>query len=197
VLSAPHPAAAPAALAAALGQLPLVAVHAPDGKVWIWIACELCERDVVAALRDGGRGKLLAGVSGHEAGAEGFRAAHRKAALALRLGRRQGRAVTAFADVALEALAFGGEQLAREFVVAEMGALTGGGRRTDVLRATLSAYFAAGTTAAAARSLGVSERTVTYRLRHVERLLGRSLTTRRAELETALRLHGVFVAAAA
>jgi DNA-binding PucR family transcriptional regulator len=35
----------------------------------------------------------------------------------------------------------------------------------------------------------VSERTVTYRLRHAEELLGRPLTTRRAELETALRLH--------
>jgi DNA-binding PucR family transcriptional regulator len=86
-------------------------------------------------------------------------------------------------------LAVGGEELTREFVHAEMGELTRPDRRTAVVRETLSAYFACRGTTAAARRLGVSERTVTYRLRHAERMLGRPLTARRAELETALRLH--------
>jgi len=119
----------------------------------------------------------------------GFRAANRKARLALRLGSCHGNTVTTFADVALEALAVGGEDLAREFVQAEMGDLAQADRRVAAVRDTVSAYFASRGAAAAARQLGVSERTVTYRLRHAEELLGRSLNQRRAELETALRLH--------
>jgi DNA-binding PucR family transcriptional regulator len=97
--------------------------------------------------------------------------------------------VTTFADVALEALAVGGEELAREFVEAEMGELARPDSRTAAVRETVSEYFAAGGAAAAAERLNVSERTVTYRLRHAEQMLGRALTKRRAELETALRLH--------
>jgi hypothetical protein len=197
VLRGPQPAAALAAVAEAAGRAPLLVTEAPDGKIFAWIACDLCEADVVAALREHSRGPITAGVSGHEPGLEGFRAANRKARLALRLGGMLGGTVTTFADVALEALAVGGEDLAREFVQAEMGALARGDRRTASLRDTLAAYFSARGAAAAAQLLGVSERTVTYRLRHAEELLGRSLTTRRAELETALRLHRLLGAGAA
>jgi hypothetical protein len=189
VLRAPQPAATLAAVAAAAGDAPLLVTEAPDGKIWAWVACDLCEQDIVAALREHGRGAMAAGVSGHETGVSGFRAVNRKAQLALRLGSCQGIAVTTFADVALEALAVGGEDLAREFVAAEMAGLAAADRRTAVVRETLSAYFAYRGAAAASRALSVSERTVTYRLRHAEQLLGRPLSTRRAELETALRLH--------
>ncbi len=53
-------------------------------------------------------------------------------------------------------------------------------------------FQAGGSAAAAAAELGVAERTVTYRLRRAEALVGRPLATRRAEIETALRLHRVF-----
>jgi hypothetical protein len=191
VLRGAQPAATLAAVARAAGSAPLLVTEAPDGKVWAWLACEWCENEVVLALREHARGPIAAGVSGHEAGADGFRAVHRRAQLALRLGSQQGRSVTTFADVALEALAFGGQDLAREFVESEMRQLTEPGRRAQVVRETLTAYFAARSAAAAAIRLGVSERTVTYRLRHAERMLGRPLTTRRAELETAMRLHAV------
>jgi hypothetical protein len=188
---------APAAMRAvrdALG-LRMLAVEAPDGSVWAWLACELCEHDVADVLAEHLHGS--AGVSGHEPGVAGFRGSHRKAQLALRLGRRRGAAVTTFGSVTLEALAFGGEELAHEFVAAELGELVAGNRRVAVLRETVAAYFAAGSAAAGAERLGVSERTVTYRLRQAERLLGRPLTTRRAELETALRLRELFAARAA
>lgn len=189
VLRAPQPAATLAAVADAAGGAPLLVTETPDGKIWAWVACRACEGEIVAALERHGRAPLAAGVSGHDAGLAGFRAVNRKARLALRLGSCRGSAVTTFADVALEALAVGGEDLAREFVIAEMGDLARSDRRTAVLRDTVSAYFACRGAAPAARNLCVSERTVTYRLRHAERLLGRPLTTRRAELETALRLH--------
>jgi hypothetical protein len=195
VLRTSQPAVMLAAVAEVAGRAPLLVCEAPDGKVLAWINCSLCEDDVVATLRANATWPVAAGVSGHEPGIDGFRAASRKAALALKIGSSQGRAVTTFADVALEALAVGGEDVAWEFVRAEMGALTDPGRRPLLLRETLSEYFAARSAAAAAERLGVSERTVTYRLRHAEEILGRPLSIRRAELETALRLHRLLSAA--
>jgi hypothetical protein len=195
VLRAPQPVGVLAAIAEAAGQAPLLVTEAHDGKVLAWIACDLCEEDVVTALRNSGAGPIAAGVSGHEPGIEGFRAALRKASLALKIGSSHGPAVTTFAEVALEALAVGGEEVAWEFVRNEIGALTEPGRRTSLLRDTLSEYFAARGAAPAAQRLGVSERTVTYRLRHAEEILGRPLSVRRAELETALRLHRLLSAA--
>ncbi len=139
VLRAPQPTATLAAVAAAAGDAPLLVTEAPDGKIWAWVACDQCEQEVVAALREHGRGAVAAGVSGHEAGLAGFRAVNRKAQLALRLGSCHGNAVTTFADIALEALAVGGEDLAREFVAGRDGGSGGtrpahGDRPGDGLR---------------------------------------------------------------
>ncbi|HWI72732.1 MAG TPA: helix-turn-helix domain-containing protein [Baekduia sp.] len=174
---------------------PWIVTEEADGTVWAWVACGLCEQEVVRLLRDGWPSGCLVGVSGHESGVAGFRSTHRKAWMALQLGRRRGSPVTTFSDIALEALAFGGEQMAREFVRAEMGPLLADTPRVAAMRETLSAYFEQGNAAAAGREVGISERAVVYRLRHAEGLLERPLTERRAELETALRLHGMFVAA--
>jgi DNA-binding PucR family transcriptional regulator len=82
--------------------------------------------------------------------------------------------------------------MASDFVRAELGRLAETTERAENLRHTVRAYFAAGNSAAAAATeLGVAERTVTYRLRRAEELIGRPLTGRRAELETALRLYDV------
>lgn len=177
--------------------VPSVATEAPDGTLWAWLSCRECEGDIVRAMRESWPGGCFVGVSGHEAGVAGFRATHRKAWMALQLGRRRGSSVTTFGDIALEALAFGGEQMAREFVRAEMEPLLGDAPRVVAVRETLTAYFTLGSAAAAGRQLGVSERAIIYRLRHAERMLQRPLTTRRAELETALRLHGMFASASA
>jgi hypothetical protein len=175
---------------------PWIATEEADGTLWAWTSCALCEGEVVGVLRELRAPGCTVGVSGHESGVEGFRNAHRKAWLALQLGRRRGTAVTTFGDIALEALAFGGEQMAREFVRAEMGPLLHDSPRVAAMRQTLAAYFELGSAAAAGREVGVSERAVVYRLRHAERLLERPLTKRRAELETALRLHDMFGAQA-
>lgn len=132
-------------------------------------------------------------------GVEGFRASHRQAQSAHRIGLRRGAdAVTRYRDVAVEALAAADEAAARDFVAFWMGPLAApGDPRMDVLRRTLSAYFAAGQNAlAAAARLGVNDRTVAYRLRTIEeRLLGAPISTRRDELAVALRLHALAGAA--
>lgn len=125
------------------------------------------------------------------AGVEGFRTSHRQARdahrVALRAGAR-GQPVR-YEDVALESLAGGDDARATVFVARELRGIDGEDARSQRLRATLRAYFAAGQNASAAAAvLGVHEHTVAYRLRTIEQALGRPVTTRRAELETALRL---------
>ncbi|KAA0272886.1 MAG: hypothetical protein EDQ89_06655, partial [Acidobacteria bacterium] len=125
------------------------------------------------------------------AGVEGFRASHRQARdahrVALRAGAR-GQPVR-YEDVALESLVGGDDARAGVFVARELRGIDGDDARSRRLRATLRAYFAAGQNASSAAAvLGVHEHTVAYRLRTIEEALGRPVTTRRAELETALRL---------
>ena len=74
-------------------------------------------------------------------------------------------------------------------VARELHGLDGGDHRSERLRQTLRAWFAAGHNAtAAAAALGVHEQTVAQRLRTVEERTGHPVAARRAELETALRL---------
>ncbi|HWI72731.1 MAG TPA: helix-turn-helix domain-containing protein, partial [Baekduia sp.] len=79
-----------------------------------------------------------------------------------------------------------------DFARAELGRMAEPARRVAILRETLTEYFAqGGSTAATARALAIAERTVTYRLRRAEELIGRPVSERRADLETALRLYDV------
>ena len=127
------------------------------------------------------------------AGPEGFRRSHREArdahAVAL---RNRSRALVRYDEVALEALFALDESRADAFIERELRGLDGPDERSARLRETLRAYFASGQNASAAAALlGVHEHTVSYRLRRVEEALGRPVTARRAELETALRLYGL------
>ena len=80
-------------------------------------------------------------------------------------------------------------QRARAFVGRELRGIDGDDARSQRLRETLRAYFAAHqNAAAAAAALGIHEQTVAQRLRAVEQRTGRSVAARRAELDTALRL---------
>jgi len=124
-------------------------------------------------------------------GVEGFRTSHRQARDAHRVALRAGarRQPVRYEDVALESLAGGDDARAAVFVARELCGIDGDDARSQRLRATLRAYFAAGQNASAAAAvLGVHEHTVAYRLRTIEEALGRPVATRRAELETALRL---------
>ena len=124
-------------------------------------------------------------------GSDGFRRSHRQArdAHAVVVRARPAGALVRYDEVALEALIAGDEERAREFIARELRGLDGQDRRSARLRETLRAYFAAGQNASAAAALlGVHEHTVSYRLRTIEERLGRPVTSRRAELEAALRL---------
>ncbi|HEV2811870.1 MAG TPA: helix-turn-helix domain-containing protein [Solirubrobacteraceae bacterium] len=146
-------------------------------RTWLWAGAET-ELDLAGA----------AGIGGPASGIEGFRRAHREALAAFRVAQRRGEPVR-FADAAVESLALADTETARAFVAAELGPIAGAGARETTLRETLAAWFEAeqNVTAAAAR-LGVHERTVRNRLHAIERELGARPATRRAELETALRL---------
>ncbi|MGH2881225.1 MAG: PucR family transcriptional regulator, partial [Solirubrobacteraceae bacterium] len=125
-------------------------------------------------------------------GPQGFQQSHAQAAHAAAVGARLGTPTTRYNDIALEALALADLDRARAFVTRELGPLASDDRRAQTLRNTLRAYFAAGQTGSStAVILGVHERTVGNRLRAAEALIDHSILGRRAELETALRIHAL------
>lgn len=146
--------------------------------------------------RDAHRVAIRAGRGeGQGAASAGSRAAVPGSRASTVRSERQGAAgagatgVVRYDEVALEALVAGDEERLRAFVTRELRGLDGADARSRRLRETLRAYFAAAQNASAAAALlGVHEHTVSYRLRTVEERLGRPVTARRAELETALRL---------
>jgi hypothetical protein len=123
-------------------------------------------------------------------GVDGFCRSHREAVEARRVAELCGRqASVAFADVALDALATRDLDAARAFVRRELGPLAGDDDTALRLRATLTAYFDAGSSfVRAARRLGIHENTVTYRVHRAEELLGHRVSERQLELRVALRL---------
>ncbi len=172
-----------AAVAHAL-DAPLLSVRTPDGRCWAWLmttdAAEVRER-----LRGAVDGS--AGIGGPA----GFRAAHEQALLAERIARRTSApGAVDLRSVALEALALGDQRTAFAVARAELGPLAGpAGARHRHLRDTLEAWFAARESVAqTAAALNIAPRTVSYRLRRAESLLGHPIAARRAELEAALRV---------
>jgi hypothetical protein len=171
------------------GQLdaPALALRGPDGRCWAWLATPRLDEARERLRRAGFDGPAGLG------GPAGFRAAHRQARIAERVARARGGSLVDLRSAALEALALGDQHTAREVARAELGPLAATDQRLTRLRTTLEAWFDSrerlGETAAA---LGVAPRTVTYRLRRAEGLLGHTIAERRAELEAALRLHRLF-----
>jgi hypothetical protein len=179
-------AAAVSAAADALGVASLV-VETGDGRTWAWAAT-----DRLAELR---AHLKAAGVSGPGGigGPAGFRDAHGQALLADRIARSRRDGLVDLRGAALEALALGDQRTARAVARSELGPLARAGVGNERLRATLEAWFASRESpTAAAATLGVAPRTVTYRLRRAEGLLGHPIAERRAELEAALRLERLF-----
>ncbi len=169
-------------------QLLLVAIR--DNTFWAWLGGSPLDggaRRTLARLQPTGGARMAFGEP--ELGPDGFRVSHQQSLRAEHSGRRSGAPVTRYADIALEALAATDEGAARAFVARELSGLDGDEPRSVRLRETLRAYFAAGQNAAAtAAALEVHEQTVAQRLRAVEERTGRAVASRRAELETALRL---------
>jgi len=186
VVSGPDPEAAVRELGRLLDAPHGLVVSLTGDSAWAWLgrtrAFALPERLEAPADSTVSLGDPSPGV-------EGFRRSHREARDAHRVAVRGDGGVTRYDSVALEALVAGNEPRARAFVARELRGLDGADARSARLRQTLRAYFATGQNAsAAAAMLGVHEHTVAYRLRTIEERLGRPVTARRAELETALRL---------
>jgi hypothetical protein len=164
--------------------------------VWAWLgspaAFDVAGRRRLAAFVPPQGTFLCLGEPGF--GFQGFRESHEQALAAHRVAAQFPRPITRYDDVALEAAMLVDPRTARAFVKRELGPLTNDDSRTEQLRRTLRAYIGAGLNASAAAAvLGINDRTVAYRIRGIEQLLGRNVATRNAELVAALRLHAVFM----
>jgi PucR C-terminal helix-turn-helix domain/GGDEF-like domain len=175
-------------LARALDAPHRLVVSLARDTAWAWLgrtkAHELPER---VAAPDG----AIVSIGDPAAGSAGFRRSHRQArdAHAVALRAREAGALVRYDEVALESLIALDDDRAADFIARELRGLDGADSRSARLRETLRAYFASAQNASAAAALlGVHEHTVSYRLRTIEERLGRPVTARRAELETALRL---------
>ncbi|MGV1046999.1 MAG: PucR family transcriptional regulator [Solirubrobacterales bacterium] len=165
-----------------------------DGWV-LWLGLErIPDEEVVSRIEERfsledpvGRGSAAEGV-------EGFRTTHREAVDAQRVALlRRSSGVTRYRDVALLAVLCADTVRARALVCSELGPLAVNDEVTSRLRETLTAYLACGEShLAASRELFVHQKTVSYRVRQAEKLLGRKVSERRSELEAALLLHRAF-----
>jgi DNA-binding PucR family transcriptional regulator len=184
---------APAVAATLQGQA--ITVPGTGGAVWGWICAPRISSmqglpAQAACVKLPSETFLSLGQLG--SGADGFRRSHREAVRAFRIGATIGQTITVYSDVQLEALALADERFAIDFTETELSTLAGKDARSRVLRDTLRAYFKTGHNgAAAAASLGVHERTVSYRLTTIEKVLGHTVIDRRDELGVALRLHAL------
>jgi hypothetical protein len=126
-------------------------------------------------------------------GADGFREGHAQAQAAHGVALRTAQPLVRYSDVALEATLMSDGDAARRFVAHELGPLAGDDERAASHRATLEAYLGTGMNASAASAmLKVSDRTIAYRIRRAEEILGCTVTSRSAELAAALRLRRIY-----
>jgi hypothetical protein len=172
----------------------LLTIAMTDDAVWAWFGTsrrgnrdELHDR---TWTQRAGRTRYAVGEPAW--GIAGFRDSHEQALAADRVAVHLSRTVTRYDDVALEAALLCDVRAARRFVDRELGPLTSADARIAVLRDTLAHYLRSGLNAAAtAAVLHVSDRTIAYRIRGIEDLLGRSVLARSGELAAALRVHRV------
>nr|WP_240962706.1 helix-turn-helix domain-containing protein [Antrihabitans stalactiti] len=163
-------------------------VRVDMATAWCWVPVESASQPSLLALT----GPVIAGFGRVGAGVEGFRASHREAEEALRVGLLSGRGagtVVSYEQVAVASLCSLDPGWARAFVSSQLGPLAVDNAASARLRDTLQAFFAAGSGyRTAAKQLGLHHNTVRYRLDHAERVLGRSLEADRLALEVALHL---------
>jgi hypothetical protein len=172
----------------------LLTMAMTEDTVWAWLGSpqrsdHTARQDLLWAVGDD-RTRYAAGEPSW--GITGFRESHEQALAARRVSAHMPQPVTRYDDVALEAAMLSDVRTARRFVERELGPLTARDPKTTALRDTLGTYLDSGLNAAAAAPrLHVSDRTVAYRIRGIEELLGRSVLGRSTELAAAVRLHRV------
>jgi len=172
----------------------LLAVDGDEGAVWAWLGAgrPLDPAGLDAEVR--GEPNVALGEPGY--GIEGWRLTHRQAAAALPLLLRSSRLRGRYVDLALLAAVAKDDVLIaslHELYLRPLAEERDGGA---TLRLTLRSYFAAErNVSSTAVALGVSRKTVTARLRAVERRLGRIAGPRASALEVALALEEVSISA--
>lgn len=171
----------------------LLTVASTGSAVWAWVgrAGFPDYADCVAAFAPAVGTHVALGAVGK--GRHGFASTHQQAQLASWVAARQvtsdGRSVTPYPDVAVEAFALADDERASIFVHHVLGPLAADDAKSARLRETLRAYCDAGqNSAAAAQRLGIAERTVRYRLRALEDELGGRLAAGLLEPWLAVRL---------
>lgn len=182
-----------ATAAARAADVEVFLVQPGEDLWWGWFGLGTSDPAVLRLLTTTQPGPQLA-LGGAQGGRAGFLASHQQARAAASLVARRlveaPSGVVHYDDVAMEAVALENETAARVFVDRQLAGLTGPGPRDQQLRATLLAYADAGLNAqAAARQLGVAERTVRYRLSRLEHVLGSDFRGRVPQLALAARLH--------
>lgn len=161
-----------------------------------WVVWLAFERDPLPRVKEALEEALTlpdpVGTGSPAPGLEGFRSSYREALDARRIAVLRGSSgVTRHRDVALLAVLCADPERARALAVGELGPLAQAGDDTmERLRETLTAYLACGEShVGAAQRLFVHQKTVAYRIRQAEALLGRRIGDRRVELEAALLVH--------
>lgn len=176
---------------------PLV-VRPSGDALWGWASrFDAFPAELLAGLESlDGEGLLIAaGEPGW--GVDGFRESHAQACAAQRVARLtpSPATLTGYRAVALVSAVSSDVEAARRFARAELGPLGEDSAAAARLRDTLAAYLAeGGSPTRAARRLGVHEKTIAYRVRRIEELLGHPVAERRAELDLALRVRGLHAA---
>lgn len=179
---------------AGLAGAPLVqpqGTHAVAG--WLSAAGEVdVERIAAIRLDPDIHPAVMIAIGEPAAGIEGFRTTHAQATSARRVatlaGRRPGQP-TRFSSVELQAMVSRDLGEARAFVSRELGPLAADDDAMVRLAATLRAYLDAhASRSRAAARLGVHENTISYRIRQIEELLGRSVDDDTLGLSVALAI---------
>ncbi len=177
-------------LAGALGRR-LLTIGPLNRNWWGWISGSLAltpaQERGLGRFQPAGLARLALGLESF--GEAGFRASTRQALRTRWVARGSERQVVYYGDVAVEALASENGEDARAFVTHELRGIEDDSTASQRIRETIAAYFAADhNAAAAAAALGIHHQTVANRLRAAEERLGHPVSSRRVELETALRL---------
>lgn len=181
------------AAARALGATQPLLVRPGGSVLWVWIATTRAPRlddlaNVAGQQQDGVT--IVAGTP--QEGLDGFRSSHHEARAAQQLlVRHDAQAdLVKYADIEMLVLIGSQEDAALRFtrrVLGDLAAETEGAER--LRETTLALLTSSGSVEDAARDLVVHKNTVRYRLSKVEEILGRSVSDRPGELETALRYH--------
>jgi hypothetical protein len=166
-------------------------VLASDDLVWAWVGAKgkLDPRQIEAAAPSRLPKRVCVAVGEAAKGRIGWQLTHRQARAALSVPASGSGAIVRYADVALVAVAMHDELFttsARRLYLEPLSTGRDGGRS---LLETLRAFFAAQqNVSSTAAALGVTRQTVANRLRTVELLINRPLSSCSAELQAVLRL---------